>query len=783
ADWLQARLAQLDPPAYVERVSAIEETNDWDRFNLILMQNPPLTDRPHALVCAGEITEDGNLHLIPADADQLAMVHLLEQHLQMRLDVVRRAEQMRLVNQVGVEIAGIHELDGILNLIPDRLTDRFGYYYAAVGLNGPDYIEMYEASRSRRLAAPDHYRIARNAPGMIPWVAQHGRPHLSNNTQQDRLWIAGKGLEASRSELTIPLVYHDRVLGVIDVQSEQIGAFDQIDISVLEALAGQLAVAIENIRLMEEGRRQRRLAEILSHISRLASSLVHVDQVSETILRELGQLVVFDGAFVVLYENNSFRIAHQIGFGAVDAPMLRWLIDESPLLYRVVNQQEPVWIADTNEDRLWQKTGQEPFIRSWLGVPLLSRERPIGVMAISRLTPHAYQQVDADILLAVANQIAGVIDNAYLLEQSELREREARALYEITHLLVTLDSGSILSSLLRQLGEALPFDAAGILVVNGAAHLLITARRTVAETAITELENRLCRAFDALSHEPVNSHTASHQVIWTGPLAEGKPIENLPSCLSAPLLVGRQVVGVIELCKTDSAPYTEAQLRTLYTIANSTATALENARLYQELMARALNLQQAVDELAEADRLKEELVGTVSHELRSPLTYVVGYVDLLLEGEMGALTEDQRRSLEIVATKTKTLTRLVTDILSFEKTQADDLNLVPVNVSDIARQVVQDISRPAADAGVHVRTDLDPSVGLVMADAGRIEQVLNNLLGNALKFSPADSTITVRTLACDACVRVEVEDAGIGIPADKLPRVFDRFYQVNVESR
>ncbi len=618
---------------------------------------------------------------------------------------------------------------------------------------------------------------------MVPWVARHGRLHLANDTEHDELWYAGEGLEASQSELTVPLVYHERVLGVIDVQSQQTGAFDQSDITVLEALAGQLAVAIENSRLFEEGRRQRRLAEILSRISRLASGLLHVEQVSDTILRELGQLVVFDGAFVALYDNDAFRVAHQIGFGSPDTPVLRWLIDESPLLYRVVNQQEPVWIADTNDDRLWTITTQEPSVRSWLGVPLLSRERPIGVMAVSRLMPHAYQQVDADILLAVANQIAGVIDNAYLLEQSELREREARALYEITHLLVTLDSGSILSSLLRQLGEALPFDAAGIIVANEPAHLLITARRMVAETAAAELEKRLCRAFNALSQEPVNLNTASHQILWTGPQPDGEPIANLPSCLSAPLLVGRQVVGVIELCRIDTVPYTEAQLRTLYTIANSTATALEHARLYQELMARALNLQQAVDELAEADRLKEELVGTVSHELRSPLTYVVGYVDLLLDGEMGELTEEQRHSLQIVANKTKTLTRLVTDILSFEKTQADDLKLMPLNLNDIAQQVVQDISRPAGEAGVHVKADFDTSAGPVMADAGRIEQVLNNLLGNALKFSPADSTITVRVFPCEGCTRVEVADTGIGIPADKLPRVFDRFYQVNVESR
>jgi signal transduction histidine kinase len=230
-------------------------------------------------------------------------------------------------------------------------------------------------------------------------------------------------------------------------------------------------------------------------------------------------------------------------------------------------------------------------------------------------------------------------------------------------------------------------------------------------------------------------------------------------------------------------PYTDSQLRTLYTIANSTATALENARLYQELMARAINLQQAVDELAEADRLKDELVGNVSHELRSPLTYVMGYVDLLLAGEMGELAPEQRKSLEIVAGKTKMLARLVSDILSFEKTQTEDLELAPVNLIEIAQQVVQDISRAADEAGIQIVSEFDPRTGPVMGDAGRIEQVFNNLLGNALKFSPAGSAITVRVLLREQNIRAEVADMGIGIPEDKLSRIFDRFYQVNLESR
>jgi signal transduction histidine kinase len=775
--WLRARLAQLDPPAAVDQVVSPDEA-DLSRGYHVILARAGVEIESGALICQCLPAPDGSVHLAAVDSSQQPLVDLLEQRL--RPDAARMAEQMRLVNEVGLEIAGIHDLDEILNRIADRLTETFGYYHAAVGLIAADTIEMYESTQSRRAVGPERFRIAMDAKGMLPWVARTGVAHLSNDTQQDDLWIPGKGLEASRSELTVPLVYRGRVIGVIDLQSEQPGKFDQSDQTVLEALGGQLAVAVENVRLLDESRRQRRLAETLSHISRLANALLDVEQVSQTILRELGQLITYDAALIALFENKSFRVTHQIGYGNRG---LRWLIEESPMLYRVINQQEPLWITDTSEDRLWQKVVNELPTRSWVGVPLLSRDASIGVLVVARFEPRAYRQADVDILLALANQIAGTMDNAQLLEQSEQREREARALYEITHMLVTLDQETIAPSLLRQLGEALVFDAAGILIAGDEPRISVIASRAVPESVVAGLTERLCLAFNALGHEPVSLPLIPLQVISNGPLLEDKPLDHLPARLSAPLLVGRRVVGVIELCKADPLPYTDTQLRTLYTIANSTASALENARLYQALMTRAINLQQAVDELAEADRLKDDLVGTVSHELRSPLTYVMGYVDLLLAGEMGELSADQRSSLQIVANKTKTLARLVSDILSFEKTQADDLALDSVNLVTVAERVVCDIRRTVQESGIDLATEFDARSGDVMADEGRIEQVFNNLLGNALKFSPPGSTITVRVFPREQSVRAEVADQGIGIPEDKLPRIFDRFYQVDLEAR
>lgn len=515
----------------------------------------------------------------------------------------RMTEQMRLVNQVSLEIAAIHDLDTILNILPNRLTETFGYYHASVGIIGPSSIEMYEASQRSRAVGSKRFHIPIESKGIVPWVARHGVAHLANDTRQDSFWIPGKGLEASRSEVTVPLVYRDRTIGIIDVQSEHINAFDRDDMSVLEALAGQLAVAIENVRLFDENIHQRRTAETLSRVSRLVGVLLDVRQISQTVLDELKKLLPFEAALIALYENNVFRIVHQIGYGPRDEAGIGWLVGDSPLFYRIVHYRELVLIPDTATDHLWQRGGP-PSVRSWLGVPLISRERPTGVLAIASSSPNVYTLSDSQILFAFANQIAGTLDNAQLFERSEQRERETRALYEVTRLLVSLDQETIPLSVMQHLGEALLFDIAGLLVGGVPSRLVICARRSVAESAVQELETRLCEMYSALSRDPIDQDVLERRTFLTGPFPEAKPLEAVPARFSVPLLAGRNIIGILEVAKADPTPYADSEVRALYILANLTATALENARLYQALMARAENLQELVNELAETDKLK-----------------------------------------------------------------------------------------------------------------------------------------------------------------------------------
>jgi signal transduction histidine kinase len=178
------------------------------------------------------------------------------------------------------------------------------------------------------------------------------------------------------------------------------------------------------------------------------------------------------------------------------------------------------------------------------------------------------------------------------------------------------------------------------------------------------------------------------------------------------------------------------------------------------------------------DRLKDEFIATVSHELRTPLTSMMGFLEMLREGEAGELTEEQERFLAIVYRSSERLQRLVGDLLFVGRLDATglELDLKPVGIHDIAREALESHAALARSRGLELVNELE-SVPAFRGDAERLQQLVGNLVSNALKFTPAGGVVTTRTFVEGSTAVIEVEDTGIGIPAPELPRVFERFFR------
>jgi signal transduction histidine kinase len=250
------------------------------------------------------------------------------------------------------------------------------------------------------------------------------------------------------------------------------------------------------------------------------------------------------------------------------------------------------------------------------------------------------------------------------------------------------------------------------------------------------------------------------------------------SLLVVPLIVRGEAIGTLSIDDTRPNAF-DREIRLLTIAAAQAAVAIENAQLYESLQSSYRELEHAFDELRQLDRMKSELIQNISHELRTPLTFIKGYVELLRDGEMGELLDAQKSAIQIVANKADALSRLVDDIISMLQAGREQVSTRLVSLARIGREAVQAAQPSAREAGLSLIAEIDENLPAVVGDERRLAQVLDNLLQNAIKFSNPGGTITVRMRTEEDRVCTEVQDTGIGIPADQLSRIFDRFYQVD----
>ena len=276
----------------------------------------------------------------------------------------------------------------------------------------------------------------------------------------------------------------------------------------------------------------------------------------------------------------------------------------------------------------------------------------------------------------------------------------------------------------------------------------------------------------------------------------GMPAGHLPVCsyLAVPVISANgTVMGGLFFGHSRANVFTERAERLVSGIASQAAIALDNARLFKTVHDREKELARLAAErqqLLESERLarseaehlshmKDEFLATLSHELRTPLNAIMGWAALLQQPKVTA--EDQRRGAETIERNVRVQVQIVNDLLDMSRIISGKLHLEvqPLHLHDVINNAIETVRQSATAKRVRLQTMLDSSIGLVRGDANRLQQVLWNLLSNAVKFTPAEGRVQVILERVNSHVEIVVEDTGIGISADFLPHVFDRFRQAD----
>jgi len=209
----------------------------------------------------------------------------------------------------------------------------------------------------------------------------------------------------------------------------------------------------------------------------------------------------------------------------------------------------------------------------------------------------------------------------------------------------------------------------------------------------------------------------------------------------------------------------------------------EKMRLEQQLKEFHEKLKKSYEELIEADRLRTEFVSNITHELLTPLTSIKGFTELLHDETTGKISSEQKKNLEIILRNSDRLIGLIKDLLDVSRLEKNrfglQFGLVPVE--DILLKSAQDVQPQAKCKEITIVQDVEP-LPRILGDEGRLIQVITNLLSNSIKFTPQGGTITIAARENKSEIKISITDTGIGIPPEKLSRIFDRFYQIDGSS-
>jgi signal transduction histidine kinase len=286
-----------------------------------------------------------------------------------------------------------------------------------------------------------------------------------------------------------------------------------------------------------------------------------------------------------------------------------------------------------------------------------------------------------------------------------------------------------------------------------------------------------------IDKETIHVHDLKSEVDTEFPHSKPRQaVSGARTLLTTPLLPKGKAFGAIVIRRNEVQPFSDKQIKLLRTFADQAVIAIENVRLFQEIQEKSRELETANDRLKELDQLKSDFVSNVSHELRTPLTAIKGAVDLLLREVPGPLTENQTHYLTRVRSNTQHLAGLINDLLDLAKIEEGKVELkgVRVSVGGLVHEVMGTMKPLAAEKPVLLEVQVpEPSV-LVWADRDKVTQVLMNLIGNAIKFTPPQGRVMV-SASRDGTewAQVSVSDNGPGISAEERQKIFHKFYQVS----
>lgn len=467
------------------------------------------------------------------------------------------------------------------------------------------------------------------------------------------------------------------------------------------------------------------------------------------------------------------------------SPSTKDTLDTPPGLYQkgesvtewIVREKKPFIREDTSLQREFDTDERlrRMGLHSHITVPLIYWDRVVGSFHLASKQPKAYGEQELTFLMSAAEWLAIAMENARFFQETHRLLEEQGVLHEVTSHINVLDLDSLLQRLTNEIINIFKADSAFVRLRDPDGSFRIRAVSGIHSSVNqgANLEENESSSWILRNLKPLVIRDMKQQDLSI-PKASALVGMGFRSYLGVPIMLKQEGIGTLGVLNKRARDFTDRDIFFLRQLATEAAMAIHHAMLFDEL--KRLN-----QELEKGGQQKSQFLARLAHELKTPLSVIVGILDVMNMGATGPLSEKQKSALNKIQDQSRALQSMINDVLNLSRIEA---GTIPMEISTFQVEKLIEFLRPLTEdlqrkTGLNVIWDIEPDLPPLITDADKVRAILQNLIVNAFKYtSEGEVRIRIKNLLQAKSLELAVEDTGTGIAAVELPKIFEGFHQI-----